>query len=94
MNSEGSQTSSLKSRFWRDENFFKSSFCAEFFAARPADQTIRFSSMDDIFLKMSFCTENPPLKPQASTGKSQTTGKFSTLFLLYFHLTFSNLCYD
>ena len=50
--------------------------------------------MDDIFLKMSFCTENPPLKPQASTGKSQTTGKFSTLFLLYFHLTFSNLCYD
>ena len=23
----------------------------------PADQTIRFSSMDDIFLKMSFCAE-------------------------------------
>jgi len=57
MNSEGSQTSSLKSRFWRDENFFKSSFCAEFFAARPADQTIRFSSMDDIFLKISFCAD-------------------------------------
>lgn len=30
MNSESPQTFSLKSCFWRDENFFKSSFCAEF----------------------------------------------------------------
>ena len=36
---------------------FKSSFCAEFFVARPADQTIRVSSVDDIILKISFCAE-------------------------------------
>ena len=36
--------------------------------------------MDDIFLKMSFCAENPPLKPQASAGKPRTAGNFPHYF--------------
>ena len=39
--------------------------------------------MDDIFLKMSFCAENPPLKPQASAGKPRTAEIFHTIFITF-----------
>ena len=47
--------------------------------------------MDDIFLKMSFCAENPPLKPQASAGKPRTAGNFPHYFY-YISILHSPIC--